>query len=132
MSDKTPRPGAQHPDEWRADLNPNALAGQNFVMVGRHEHKDAPTAYDLKDIHRQLHDLPDDDLKQIPVVPAGSRLEQGATYIDLARPERWEFTARGGMVAGPEHCYVLKTEVDFELWNRLLGVENPQRTGTRD
>jgi hypothetical protein len=78
---------------------------------------------------RRLADWPDDDLKQIAVVPQGSRLEQGATYIDLGAADPTEFTARGDMVAGPDHWYVPKSELHYALWNRLIGVENPERTG---
>ena len=31
------------------------------------------------------------------------------------------------MVATPEHWYVPKDAVDYELWNRLVGVSNPER-----
>jgi len=132
MAERTslpPQPGAQHPDEWRADLNPNPLAGQNIGAAGPHPEKDAPTAYDLKDLHRRLRELPDDDLKQIPVVPQGSRLEQGATYIDLAQDEPHEFKATGAMTAERHHCFVPKSEVDYQLWNRLIGVTEPERLG---
>ena len=64
-----------------------------------------------------------------PVLPAGSRLEQNATYIDLRDPDRQEFTAMSGMEAGPDTWYVPKSEVPYELWNRLLGVRNVIRTG---
>ena len=130
MSDKVPRPGAQHPDEWRGDLNPDPMAGQNYGTTGKHPEKWAPTAYEVKEVHRRLRDWTDDDLKQIPVVPAGSRLEQGATYIDLAAAHPAEFTATADMEAGPQHCYVPKSEVDYQIWNRLIGVAEPERLGT--
>jgi len=63
------------------------------------------------------------------VLPQGSRLEQGAKYIDLKDPERKEFTAMGSMEAGSDNWYVPKTEVDYQLWNRLTGVQNPERLG---
>lgn len=69
----------------------------------------------------------DDELKQIPVLPQGSRLEQGATYIDLKDSERKEFTAMGGMEASADNWYVPKTEVSYPLSNRLIGVQNPER-----
>jgi hypothetical protein len=129
MSDRTPRPGSQHPEEWRADLNPNPRAGVNQGTAGTERVKAARTAYDYKDLHRRLSDLPDDELKQINVVPAGMRLEQGATYIDLAHDRPEEFTATGDMQAEQSNCYVAKSETDYELWNRLIGVTNPERLG---
>jgi hypothetical protein len=63
------------------------------------------------------------------VLPKGSRLEYRATYIDLKNPSPHEFTATGDMVAGPDNWYVAKDVVDYQLWNRLLGVTEPERTG---
>ena len=126
---RIPRPGEQHPERWRDDLNPDAMAGQNLGAAGPHPEQDARTAYEVKHLHRRLRDLSDDDLKQIPVIPAGSRLEQGATYIDLAQDEPREFTAMGNMEAGARNCYVLKSAVDYQIWNRLIGVEDPERLG---
>ena len=119
----------QHPEEYRGDLNPDAGAGQNLGLAGPHPEKDARTAYDIKELHRRMSEMSDVDLKQIRVLPAGSRLEQNATYIDLNDPNRREFTATGGMVAGPYNYYVPKSEVHYQLWNRLIGVDNPERTG---
>ena len=130
MSDKTPRPGEQHPEQWRRDLNPNVMAGSNYGHAGPHPEEDARTAYDLKDLHRRLQGFADDELKQIPVLPTGSRLEQGATYIDLADPEAREFTAPGDMEAQRRQRLVLKSAVDYSLWNRLIGVDDPTRTAT--
>lgn len=126
---KTGRQKDQQPDEWQQDLNPNSMAGQNVGLEGPHPEKDAPNAYEIKELHSQLKSLTSDELKQIPVLPSGSRLEQGAKYIDLMAPERKEFTAMGSMEAGPDNCYVPKTEVDYQLWNRLTGVQNPERLG---
>ena len=33
------------------------------------------------------------------------------------------------MEAGPDNLYVPKTEVHYQLWNRLIGVTDPARTG---
>jgi hypothetical protein len=107
MPDKRPPPDKRHPE-----------------VHGR-------TAYDLKDLHRQLADLfTDDELQQIPVVPPGSRLEQGSTYVDLRDPARREFKARADMVADDYHWYVPKHAVPYELWDRLVGKTDPERVGT--
>jgi hypothetical protein len=123
------RPDLKHPEPWQSDLNPDALAGQNVGVLGPHPADDARTAYDLKDLHRRLRDLGDEQLKSIPVLLVGSRLEQGATYIDLRALDCHEFRALGNMEAGPEHWYVLKDQVDYVLWNRLIGVHHPERLG---
>ena len=121
--------GEQHPEEYSHDLNPNAGAGQNWGLAGSTAGIELRAAYDIKDLHRRFHDLPDDELKQILILPEGARLEQGATYLDLNDPVRREFTATGDMSAGPHNYYVPKSQVGYEMWNRLRGVDNPFRTG---
>lgn len=129
MSEKTGRQTDQQPDEFQQDLNPDPMAGQNHGLEGSHPEKDAPNASEIKELHSLLEGYTNSDLKQIPVLPQGSRLEQGAKYIDLNDPERKEFTAMGNMEAGRDNYYVPKTEVDYQLWNRLTGVQNPERLG---
>jgi hypothetical protein len=124
MSDKKPRPGSQHPEEWRQDLNPAPAAGQNAGATASHPEKDARTVYDYKDLHRSLSGLNDETLKQIPVTPFGARLRQGATYLDLSAAKPEEFAATGDMEAGRHHCYVAKADVDYDTWNTLLGAAN--------
>lgn len=129
MSEKTGRPTDGQPDEFEQDLHPDAMAGQNYGLEGSHPEKDAPNASEIKELYSLLPSYSKDELKQIPVLLPGSRLEQGAKYIDLKDPERKEFTAMGSMEAGTENLYVPKTEVDYQLWNRLTGVQNPDRLG---
>lgn len=133
-SDQEPRPQSEqkHPSEWQQDLNPNHLAGQNIGPDSDDLEQGLPTAYDVKEVHRTLSDaFQDDELRQIPVVPPGSRLQQGATYVDLRDAEQREFTATGQMTADAEHWYVPKDQVPYSLWNRLTGVENPERLAER-
>ena len=132
MSEFTKEAWEQHPDEYQYDLNPEGGAGMNVGLVGQHPEKASGirTAYDIKDLHNRLQGFEDDELKGIPVLPAGTRLEQGATYIDLQEKNPKEFTARSDMEAGPKNWYVPKSEVDYQLWNRLIGVDNPERLGT--
>ncbi len=132
MSNQQFQPGQQHPEEWRRDLNPDAMAGQNQGPTERQLAGDVTTAYDLKAIHRHLADLSDDELRRIPVLPPGTRLQQGATYIDLRALQPQEFKAMGGQEADAEHWYVPKSEVDYPLWNKLIGVQNPARQDQAD
>ncbi len=106
-----------------------AHAGDNVGPASKQEEKTARTAEDIKDLHRRYSGLADDDLRQIPVLPAGTRLDQGSVYFDLNDVDRGEFVATGDMVAGPENYYVPKSEVDYQLWNRLIGVSNEERLG---
>ncbi len=127
-------PWEQHPDEYQYDLNPEGGAGQNVGTVGPEPEKagGVATAYDLKGLHRRMQGFTDDELKGIPVMPEGSRLDQGAVYIDLAADQPEEFRAMANMVAGPQNRYVPKSEVDYQTWNRLIGVDNPERIGEAD
>jgi hypothetical protein len=130
MPEKMFRPGAQHSEPWGQDLNPDAMAGQNIGPAGPHPEGDARTAYDVKALHRRLDGFSDAELKQIPVLPSGSRLEQAATYVDLKASPPRVFTARGDEAATDANWYVPKDAVDYRLWNRLIGVQNPERLGT--
>jgi hypothetical protein len=118
----------QHPGEYQQDLNPNAMAGQNLGAQGSHPEKAGRTMHDVKDLHARYRDWSDDDLQQVPVLAAGTRLEQGATYIDLNEPGPREFTATGDMQAAARQHIVAKSSVPYEVWNRLLGIENVTRT----
>ncbi len=121
-----------HPEEYQDDLNPNAMAGQNIGVGETAPFREARTAFDVKGAHRRLNALADDDLKEIRILPEGSRLEQGATYLDLKDLDRGEFTATGDMEAGRDNWYVAKKDVHYNLWNLLIGVDNPERLGEAD
>ena len=114
------------PDEYEEDLHAGNRAGQH---AGVAETQMVP-AYEIKELHAMLPRFRDDELKQIMVLAPGARLEQGAIYYDLRHPERGEFKAMGGMEAGPQDYYVPKAETDYPLWNRLIGVDDPDRLDT--
>lgn len=130
---RKPQTEHKHPAEWERDLNPDRMAGQNIGERAGDREQQLPTAYDVKEVHRSLHaDFEDDELKQIPVLRTGQRLQQGATYLDLRDESRREFTATGDQEAGERNRYVPKDEVPYSLWNRLTGVENPERIAERN
>ena len=132
MSNNNFEPGSQHPDQWREDLNPNALAGQNHGVSGAHAENFSRTAADYKDLHQRMNSFDNSELRAIPILPQGARLEQGARYIDLNNLDAGVITAKGVMEAGPENLYVQKSEVEYTLWNRLTGVEDPARLDEAD
>jgi hypothetical protein len=123
--------GEQHPEEWQRDLNPDPQAGQNRGFA-RERIDEAATAYEVKDAHRKLSELSDDELRRIPILPAGERLQQGAVYINLREQQCREFKARGDQEAGPDDLIVPKSEVDYVIWNRLIGVDTPARLDEPD
>jgi hypothetical protein len=114
-------------DGFDADLHPDHMAGQN--VGGREADREVgvKTAFDYKAVHRTLSEIPDDELKQVPVLREGERLQQGGTYLDLFQRSRGEFRATGDMAAGPGNAYVPKDQVAHGTWNRLRGIENPDR-----
>ena len=136
MTDKLFDPttqGAEHkqPEPYQRGVNPEAGAGQEDfgTAAPRPEKDNSRTANDVAEAHRQLLDWSDDELKMVPLLPAGARLEQGATYVDLREPARREFTATGEMQVPSDGLYVPKSEVDDHTWNRLLGKRIPERMG---
>jgi hypothetical protein len=126
------RPEHKHPEPYQQDLNPDASKGLNWGLAGPHPEKNGPrTAYDVKELHRWLCEIPDDELKLIPILPVGARLEADAVYLDLADANRQEFKAEGKEDVREGQLIAPKSEVDFELWNWLRGETDPVRTGGR-
>jgi len=133
MPNKLPHYGDQIPEEeFRRDLYPNPYGGQNVGVASEAAYDDATSAYDLKPANRALQDFEDDELKQVPILRAGTRLEQGAVYVDLHDPNRREFKALGSMSAERGQWLVPKSAVDYVLWNRLIGVTDPERLNQAD
>jgi hypothetical protein len=124
--------GASPADSFQQDLNPNTMAGQNIGATGRHAEKRSRTAKDVKPVHARFQDWSDADLAQVPILPAGARLEQNATYLNLAAVNPTEITATGGMTASEGDLYVAKSDVPYQLWNRLLGIRDVVRTGVAE
>jgi hypothetical protein len=131
--DRHPRQQAvtKHPEEWQRDLNPNHLAGQNIGVASDMATRGDFTAFNIRKQGVDLGDLDDNELKQIPVLAEGTRLQQGATYVDLKAYPLREFTATGDMLAGVGHAYAPKDRVPYEVWNRLLNEEKPGQAGRR-
>jgi hypothetical protein len=129
VSQKPGRPNDSKSDQWQQDLNPNLMAGQNDGIETTPEGRYDLTAYEIDKLRDRLEDFNDDELKQIPVLKPGTRLQQGATYINLNDPQRQEYTGVADMSVDETDLIVPKSEVGYQLWNRLIGIENPQRTG---
>src|SRR5215212_1337679 len=120
-----PQAEQKHPDEWQRDLNPDHLAGQNIGGASDVQAAAAVTAFHLRKRGIDVGPLDDDELKQVPIVPPGERLQQGATYVDLHNRRRIEFTATGDLAADEQHAFVPKDRVPYEIWNRLTRKEKP-------
>jgi len=127
MNDRSRDSGAGQADDFDADLHPNTGAGQNNAARTEAVAAAGRTAADDKELHGRLPGFTAADLAQIVLVPAGQRLEQGATYYDLAQPARGVFTATAGMLAEEYQRLVPKAAIDYVLWNRITGVIDPAR-----
>ena len=103
------KPGSsndQQPDQWQKDLNPDPMAGQNIGVEANEIDRYDQTAEDLKELHDRLDQFTKAELKQIPILKSGTRLKQGAVYIDLNDPSRQEFTAMGDMSAEKDNLFI--------------------------
>lgn len=119
MSDPNPQ-RRDVPDNYQLDLNPDLYGDRHAGDVGL-------TAFEIKELHRQLREFTKDELKRIAIVPEGTRLEPGGTYLDLMNLRAGPFTAGGELTVDSNHYFVPKSQTDYVLWNRLIGVTNPKR-----
>ena len=128
LSDPHPQgPGHHHSEPHLRDASPDR-AGPSPDHFVPHPQEDHPrTAYDVKEARHQLVGWSDDELRQIPLMPVGARLEPGAIYVDLREPARREFAATPDMQVPADGLYVPKSAVDHRVWNRLLGVRTAER-----
>ena len=110
-------------DDFDKDLRPDEFAGENDGANDAQNEKEAPSAYEFKELHGKFPQLDNADLKDIPILPAGTRLDQGATYLDLNNPEKGEYSAVSNETVGEKDYIVPKKEVDYLLWNRLTGKD---------
>lgn len=110
---------AETTDSFDDDLHRDNRAGQHAGSSPTRTY----SAYDVKSLHEKLSSFDNGELKRIPVLAHGERLEQGAKYIDLSDDEHTVFTAQGNLEAQEPHLYVPKAGMDYELWNRLIGTD---------
>ncbi|MBC8100980.1 MAG: hypothetical protein H7Z41_00130 [Cytophagales bacterium] len=108
---------AEEMDSFDRDLHGEDRAGQH----GGASEIRSYTAYDVKELHEAMPDFDNGELKRIPVLAHGERLEQGATYLDLTDLDRGPFVGHGSNVSQDPHRYVPKAHCDYELWNKLTG-----------
>src|SRR6266568_9584575 len=97
--ENAPLDAAEPVADFTRDLNAHDRTGEDHgenqtLLPG------AVSAGEIKSMHTILADLTDDELKNITILPAGTRLEQGAKYIDLRNLEQGEFVARSNMEIG--------------------------------
>lgn len=115
------RPSNEKNDQYQHDLNPDPTAGFNIGAAGEKPGRFERTAADISDLPAPMSDYSSDDLKRIPVLKPGTRLEQGAKYINLKDPARKEFAGMAADAVDEGDYIVPKSEVGYDLWNQLVG-----------
>lgn len=121
LSDSEKRDAMDRAD-FDKDLRPHEFEGNNSGTDD--PQPNLRQAYDIKELHEKYPQFSSTDLKNLTILPEGTRLEQGAKYFDLNHPQGGELAARADMTASQGTLYVAKNTVDYELWNRLCG-QNP-------
>jgi hypothetical protein len=124
-----PQEKKKHPDEWSEDLNPGRMEGQNIGASSKPSNLKAPTAAEIDVLGGRLGSFSRDELSQIPIVPVGSKLKQGAVYLDMRIPTPVPFTATADTTATELNYYAPKAEIPYELWNRLVEALSPSSMG---
>ena len=124
-----PQEQEKHPSAWGGDLNPERMEGQNIGASSKHNESLARTAADIDVLASRLTELARDELSQIPIVPAGTKLKQGAVYLDMRIPSPVPFTATANITATEMNYYAPKAEIPYEMWNRLVATLGPAAMG---
>jgi hypothetical protein len=110
------------------------LSPETTGLPGGHA-AESYVAADDKELRDKLPQLSGDELDRLTVLEPGTKLEQGGTYFDLNDRGRGPFKALGGHESGRNERLVAKRDIDYLLWNRLVGddhsveVERPVEAG---
>lgn len=118
------------PEEADHDLRPSGADEQRFGEIPLDRVAHERTAADVKDLHRRFNRLTRDELRRINLLPAGTRLQEGETYLDLRDLARGAFVAGMGMVVAPSQEIVAKHELDYQIWDYLSGQSDASAEGT--
>ena len=89
---------------------------------GGHVEESVPAEAD-KELHTKLDMLSGEELNRLEVLAEGAALDQGAVYLDLNDLGRGPYKALGGTEVGGGDRIVAKRDMDYELWNRLVGQD---------
>lgn len=103
-----------------AALQANSHTGQQGMLPTDAEPVEGD---DIKSLREMLPGFTKDELRRIRVVPRGTRLSAGDKFCDLRFREIGELVAHGEEEIHDE-LLVAKNDVDYEIWNKLLGRPN--------
>jgi len=116
-------------EEADHDLRPGAGGEQRYGEIPLDRVAHERTAADDKDLSRRFSNLTRDELHRINLLPAGTRLQEGETYLDLRDLERGEFRAGPDEVVEPRQEIVAKHELDYQIWDYLSGQNEASAEG---
>lgn len=105
-------------ESFAAQMAPDTSSAE----PGGHADESMPAEAD-KALHGKLDMLSGEELNRLAVLEAGASLDQGAVYLDLNDMGRGPYKAIGGTEVGRSDRIVAKRDIDYELWNRLVGQD---------
>ena len=115
------------PASGERSSTPDRVAGENTGGAPTARDRYTRTAADLKALTEKLTDFTSEELAEIPIVSVGTKLKQGAIYLDLRSPAPVPFTATGEKIAQDVNYFTPKADVPYEIWNRLVEKFEPAR-----
>ena len=78
------------------------------------------TADKLKDRFDWLRTFSDDELREINYCTPDETMRGDETYFDISHPESGVIKGEEGEPIPEDSCYVPRSEVRRELWNKLI------------
>jgi hypothetical protein len=108
-------------------LNPERMGGQNIGASSKRNDPGARTAADIDVLAGRLSDFTRDELSQIPITPAGTKLKQGAVYLDMRIPAAVPFAATADIKATEMNYYAPKADIPYQLRDRLVAAWGRRR-----
>jgi len=107
-------------------LRADQHTGQYGVLPPNTEALEAPEVKAAVDL---VPDMTREDWKRVHLLRPGNRLQTGDKYLDLRDLRRGELVATGEETVSSSSLFVHKNDVDYEIWNRLLGRGDRNFTG---
>lgn len=103
-----------------AMLRSDQHTGQQAMMPTSEDDRNAT---DEKGVYDLLHAAGwhKDEIRRVLLVPRGTRLKMGGTYLDLRNPAAGELTAHGEEEVHDEWL-VAKRDEDYEIWDKLKAL----------
>ncbi len=79
------------------------------------------TANKLRERYDWLQSFSDDELREITYCSVGESMSGEESYFDISHPERGVIQGEPGEQIPEDSCYVPKSEIRQDLWDKLVG-----------